>query len=103
MLDALTVGVRGGKWHALTDKVCSELNLFVSARQVIGKQGATGDWKLASLGLRLGGTDWVCGSVARRLRCCTRNPGFRSTRGARLRCTRSYVLSPAPQLPELRT
>lgn len=42
MLDALTVGVRGGKWHALIDKVCSELNLFVSARKVVGKKGAAG-------------------------------------------------------------
>jgi RNA-directed DNA polymerase len=42
MLDALTVGVRGGKWHALNDKVCSELNLFASARKVIGKKGAAG-------------------------------------------------------------
>lgn len=42
MLDALTVGVRGGKWHALIDKVCSELNLFASARKAIGKQGAAG-------------------------------------------------------------
>lgn len=42
MLNALTVGVRGGKWHALFDKVSSELNLFVSARKVIGKKGAAG-------------------------------------------------------------
>jgi RNA-directed DNA polymerase len=42
MLDALTVGVRGGKWHALIDKVYRELNLFVSARKVIGKKGAAG-------------------------------------------------------------
>jgi RNA-directed DNA polymerase len=42
MLDALTVGVRGGKWHALVDKVCSELNLYVSACKVIGKKGAAG-------------------------------------------------------------
>ena len=32
MLNALIVGVRGGKWHALSDKVGSELNLFTSAR-----------------------------------------------------------------------
>ncbi len=42
MLNALLVGVRGGKWHALIDKVYSELNLFVSARKVIGKKGAAG-------------------------------------------------------------
>jgi len=42
MLNALTVGVRGGKWHALSDKVESELNLFTSARKVVGKKGAAG-------------------------------------------------------------
>ncbi|WP_231603568.1 reverse transcriptase family protein [Neorhodopirellula pilleata] len=42
MLNALTVGVRGGKWHALIDKVYSELNLFASARKVVGKKGAAG-------------------------------------------------------------
>lgn len=42
MLNALSVGVRGGKWHALIDKVCSELNLYVSACKVIGKKGAAG-------------------------------------------------------------
>ena len=42
MLNALTVGVRGGKWHALIDKVYSELNLFASARKVTGKKGAAG-------------------------------------------------------------
>jgi len=42
MLDALTVGVRGGKWHALIDKVYSELNLFASTRKVVGKKGAAG-------------------------------------------------------------
>ena len=42
MLNALTVGVRGGKWHALIDKVESELNLFTSARKVVGKKGAAG-------------------------------------------------------------
>ena len=34
--------VRGGKWHTLSDKVFSELNLFCSAGQVLGKQGAAG-------------------------------------------------------------
>jgi RNA-directed DNA polymerase len=34
--------VRGGKWHTLIDKVFSELNLFCSARKVLGKEGAPG-------------------------------------------------------------
>ena len=34
--------VRGGKWHTLIDKVCSKLNLHVSARKVTGTQGAAG-------------------------------------------------------------
>ena len=34
--------VRGGKWHTLIDKVYSELNLYVSARKVTGKNGAAG-------------------------------------------------------------
>ena len=34
--------VRGGKWHTLIDKVYSELNLFCSAHQVLGKKGAAG-------------------------------------------------------------
>jgi len=34
--------VRGGKWHALIDKVFSKLNLFTSARKVLGKKGAAG-------------------------------------------------------------
>ena len=42
MLNALVVGVRGGKWHALSDKVESELNLFTSARKVVGRDGAAG-------------------------------------------------------------
>lgn len=42
MLNALSVGVRGGKWHALFDKVYSELNLFMSACKVTGKKGAAG-------------------------------------------------------------
>ena len=42
MPNALSVGVRGGKWHALIDKVYSELNLFTSARKVLGKKGAAG-------------------------------------------------------------
>ena len=42
MLNTLSVGVRGGKWHALIDKVYRELNLFASARKVVGKKGAAG-------------------------------------------------------------
>ncbi|MFK7734986.1 MAG: group II intron reverse transcriptase/maturase [Pirellulaceae bacterium] len=42
MLDALTVGVRGGRWHALIDKVCSDMNLYVSACKVVGKRGSAG-------------------------------------------------------------
>lgn len=42
MLNSLSVGVRGGKWHALLDKVCGELNLYTSACKVVGKQGAAG-------------------------------------------------------------
>ena len=34
--------VRGGKWHTLIDKVYGELNLFCSARKVLGKKGAAG-------------------------------------------------------------
>ena len=42
MLNALTVGVRSGKWHALIDKVYRELNLFAASRRVVGKNGAAG-------------------------------------------------------------
>jgi RNA-directed DNA polymerase len=34
--------VKGGKWHTLIDKVFSEVNLFFSAHQVLGKKGAAG-------------------------------------------------------------
>ena len=34
--------VRGGKWHALIDKVYAELNLFSAARKVTGKKTAAG-------------------------------------------------------------
>ena len=34
--------VKGGKWHTLIDKVFGELNLFCSARKVLGKKGAAG-------------------------------------------------------------
>lgn len=38
----LTNKVRGGKWHALIDKVFTDFNLFCSARKVLGKKGAAG-------------------------------------------------------------
>lgn len=34
--------VRGGKWHTLIDKVYGELNLYLSARKVTGKQTSAG-------------------------------------------------------------
>jgi RNA-directed DNA polymerase len=34
--------VRGGKWHALIDKVYAELNLHTAARKVTGKEKAAG-------------------------------------------------------------
>lgn len=42
MLNTLKVGVRGGKWHTLIDKVFDKRNLYASARKVLGKQGAAG-------------------------------------------------------------
>src|SRR5215203_5682297 len=42
MLAALHSGVRGGKWHALIDKVYDPRNLFYAARKVVGKKGAPG-------------------------------------------------------------
>jgi RNA-directed DNA polymerase len=42
MLTALRTGVRGGRWHALYDKVCSRHNLLQSADKVIGNGGAAG-------------------------------------------------------------
>jgi len=42
MLDTLKVGVRGGKWHTLIDKVFDKRNLYASARKVLGKKGAAG-------------------------------------------------------------
>jgi RNA-directed DNA polymerase len=42
MLDTLNVGVRGGKWHTLIDKVFDKRNLHASARKVLGKKGAAG-------------------------------------------------------------
>ena len=34
--------VKGGKWHALIDKVYAPLNLFTAARKVTGKNKAAG-------------------------------------------------------------
>ena len=34
--------VRGGKWHALIDKVYAELNLYSAAHKVTGKDKAAG-------------------------------------------------------------
>lgn len=34
--------VKGGRWHALIDKVYSELNLYTAARKVLRKKGAAG-------------------------------------------------------------
>lgn len=46
MLAALQRGVKGGKWHALNDKVYDRLNLFMSARKVLDRKGAAGvDWQ----------------------------------------------------------
>jgi len=43
MLDTLVNNtVKGGRWHTLIDKVYRELNLFCSARRVLGKNGAAG-------------------------------------------------------------
>jgi RNA-directed DNA polymerase len=42
MLDALHTGVRGGKWHALSDKVYGEKNLFFSALAVVENKGCAG-------------------------------------------------------------
>jgi RNA-directed DNA polymerase len=42
MLDALQTGVRGGKWHALHDKVYQTLNLYSASLSVLGNEGAAG-------------------------------------------------------------
>src|SRR5450432_4112102 len=42
MLDALQTGVRGGKWHTLSDKVYNRTNLIVSSLSVLGHAGAAG-------------------------------------------------------------
>ena len=52
MLATLESGVKGGRWHTLIDKVFDPLNLYASARKVLGKAGAAGvdqqtveDWR----------------------------------------------------------
>ena len=42
MLDTLMVGVKGGKWHTLIDKVFDKRNLYASAYKVLENQGAAG-------------------------------------------------------------
>jgi len=42
MPDALLRGVRGGKWHTLSDKVYKPLNLYVASESVLGHAGAAG-------------------------------------------------------------
>lgn len=42
MLDALVNGVRGGRWHALYDKVYAEKTLMVAWKQVKRNKGAAG-------------------------------------------------------------
>ena len=42
MLTALDQGVRGGRWHALIDKVYTQINLFTAIRKVVANQGTPG-------------------------------------------------------------
>jgi RNA-directed DNA polymerase len=42
MLAALAHGVRGGRWHTLSDKVYQPDNLWVASMSVLGNQGAAG-------------------------------------------------------------
>jgi RNA-directed DNA polymerase len=42
MLDALEAGVRGGKWHTLSDKVYNSMNLYSASLSVLGNEGAAG-------------------------------------------------------------
>ena len=42
MLEALTKGVRGGKWYSLMDKVWDSSNLTLGAWAVIRNEGAPG-------------------------------------------------------------
>lgn len=42
MLTALEQGVRGGRWHALSDKVYQPNNLLLASWRVLGNEGAAG-------------------------------------------------------------
>lgn len=42
MLDALAHGVRGGRWHTLSDKVYQPMNLLLASLSVLGNEGAAG-------------------------------------------------------------
>ena len=42
MLAALAHGVRGGRWHTLSDKVYQPDNLWAASMSVLGNQGAAG-------------------------------------------------------------
>lgn len=42
MLDALQRGVRGGRWHTLSDKVYHPLNLAAASQSVLANEGAAG-------------------------------------------------------------
>ena len=42
MLATLHNGVRGGRWHTLSDKVYSSLNLYVASNHVLANEGAAG-------------------------------------------------------------
>jgi RNA-directed DNA polymerase len=42
MLTALEQGVRGGRWHALSDKVYQPINLLLASWRVLGNEGAAG-------------------------------------------------------------
>lgn len=42
MLTALEQGVRGGKWHTLSDKVYQPMNLLLASITVLGNKGAAG-------------------------------------------------------------
>ena len=42
MLTTLQSGVRGGRWHTLSDKMYAPLNLFAASENVLGNKGAAG-------------------------------------------------------------
>jgi RNA-directed DNA polymerase len=42
MLTALEQGVRGGRWHTLSDKVYQPMTLLLASTKVLGNQGAAG-------------------------------------------------------------